>query len=77
MSELSCGTRFIGRNETLDLSRSLYSLSQPGRLRLFVAPLGAPASPSPPANPTRYYQIMLSSPVRVLPDTTRSYSLLP
>ena len=27
-------------------------LSQPGRLRLFVAPIGAPASPSPPANPT-------------------------
>ena len=23
MSELSCGTRFIGRNETLDLSLSL------------------------------------------------------
>jgi hypothetical protein len=27
MSELSCGTLFIGRNETHDLSRYLFSLS--------------------------------------------------
>ena len=33
-------------------------VSQPGRLRLLVAPIGAPASPSPPASPTRYYQIL-------------------
>ena len=61
----------IGRAEQAHTQMRDERLSQPGRLRQFVAPLGAPASPSPPANPTKYYQIMLSSPVRVLPDKMR------
>ena len=43
----------IAAEHKKSLFRPLKSeLSQPGRLRLFVAPLGAPASPSLPSNPT-------------------------
>ena len=50
MSELSCGTRFIGRNETLDLSRSLTRalLCKFERISRILLPAQCLPSPTPP-----------------------------
>ena len=49
MSELSCGTRFIGRNETLDQIRNQLHPDGPGALTAARSPVKARPVGSDPA----------------------------